>query len=274
MLRIFANFGNPRVSHRIKFIQSSGYDLIPFETSPLPIQREQSMRVPIFPTDIVANFIGEYIAPDVPLNTSVSGVGSPTPLPNATNQSNLEDRGKNLMFATAGALPTPVLVEKLAFYLEGYNAQITQELLVGFVHGFRLHFQGTHHAPFSLNLQSALQKPEIVDRKLYKEICEGRIRGLFVQPPFYNLKVSPLGVIPKKQPGEYRMIHHLSFPYGGSVNYFIPAELCSMHYVSVDDAVKIIKLIGPQCHLAKTYVGSAFCIIHVNPADCYLLGMH
>lgn len=96
----------------------------------------------------------------------------------------------------------------------------------------------------------------------------------FVQPPFYNLKVSSLGVIPKKQPGEYCMIHHLSFPYGGSVNYFIPAELCSVHYVSVDDAVKIIKLIGPQCHLAKTYVGSAFCIIHVNPADCYLLGMH
>ena len=136
------------------------------------------MRVPIFPTDIVGNFIGEYIAPDVPLNTSVSGVGSPSPLSNANNQSNLQDRGKNLMFPTAGALPTPVLVEKVAFYLEGYNAQFTQELLVGFVHGFRLHFQGTHHGPpFSLNLQSALQKPEIVDRKLYKEICEGRIRG-------------------------------------------------------------------------------------------------
>ena len=105
------------------------------------------MRVPLFPTDIVENFIGEYIAPDVPLNTSVSGVGSPTPLPNANNQSNLQDRGKNLMFPTAGALPTPVLVENLAFYLEGYNAQFTQELLVGFVHGFRLHFQGTHHDP-------------------------------------------------------------------------------------------------------------------------------
>ena len=130
------------------------------------------MRVPRFPTDIVGNFIGEYIAPDVPLNTSVSGVGSPTPLPNANNQSNLQDREKKkLMFSTAGALQTPVLVEKLAFYLEGYNAQFTQELLVGFVHGFRLHFQGTHHGPFSLNLQSALQKPQIVDRKLDKEIC-------------------------------------------------------------------------------------------------------
>ena len=114
------------------------------------------MRVPIFPTDIVGNLIGEYIAPDVPLNTCVSSLGSPTPLPNVNNQSNLQDKGKNLIFPTARALPTPVLVEKLAFYLEGYNAQFTQELLVGFVHGFRLHFQGTRHGHFSSNLQSAL----------------------------------------------------------------------------------------------------------------------
>ena len=224
--------------------------------------------------DIVGNFIGEYIAPDVLLNTSVSGVGSLTRLPNAHNQSSLQDKGKNLMFPTAGALPTPVLVEKLAFYLEGYDAKISQELVAGFVYGFRLHFQGTQQGQFSSNLQSALQNPEIVDRKLAKEICEGRIRGPFVQPPFYNLKVSPLGVIPKKQPGEYRMIHHLSFPSGGSVNDFIPSELCSVHYASVDDAVKMIKKLGPNCHLAKTDVRSAFRIIPVNPADYYLLGMH
>ena len=41
------------------------------------------------------------------------------------------------------------------------------------------------------------------------------------------------------------MIHHLSFPYGGSVNDFIPEELCSVHYASVNDAVKIMEQIGP-----------------------------
>ena len=112
---IFVNFGNPKVPNGIKFIQSSGKDLIPFETSPLTIQRELSMRVPTFPTDIVGSFIGGFIAPDVVLNTSVSSVGSPTTLPNANNQSSLQDKGKNVMFPTAGALPTPVLVEKLAF---------------------------------------------------------------------------------------------------------------------------------------------------------------
>jgi len=57
------------------------------------------------------------------------------------------------MFPKAGALPTPVLVEKLAFYLEGCNAQNSQELVAGFVYGFRLHFQGTQHGQFSSNLQ-------------------------------------------------------------------------------------------------------------------------
>ena len=96
-----------------------------------PIHREQSMRVPLFQTDIVGNFIGEYIALDVPLNTSVSGVGSPNPLPNAKTKAICRAREKNLMFPTAGALPKPVLLERLAFYLEGYNAQFTQERLVG-----------------------------------------------------------------------------------------------------------------------------------------------
>jgi len=47
-----------------------------------------------------------------------------------------------------------------------------------------------------------------------------------------------------------------------------------VHYASVDDAVTMIKKIGPNCHLAKTDVRSAFRIIPVNPADYYLLGMH
>ena len=34
------------------------------------------------------------------------------------------------------------------------------------------------------------------------------------------LQCSPLGLVPKKQPGEYRLIHHLSYPNGASINDF------------------------------------------------------
>lgn len=85
--------------------------------------------------------------------------------------------------------------------------------------------------------------------------------------------MSPLGVVPKKQPGEDIMIQHLSFPYGGLVNDFIPTQFCSVHYASVDDAIRMIKKLGPGCTLAKTDVRSAFRVIPVHPKDYHLLGM-
>ena len=142
-----------------------------------------------------------------------------------------------------------------------------------FLHGFRLHFQEPQIGHVSTNLLSAAQHPEIVDSKLAKEVLAGRVLGPFKHPPFDNFRVSPLGFVPKKQPGEYRMIHHLSFPHGGSVNDFIPSEFCSVYYASVDDAVRIIKKLGKGCTLAKTDVRSAFRIIPVHPKEHHLLGM-
>ena len=45
-----------------------------------------------------------------------------------------------------------------------------------------------------------------------------RIAGPFETQPFPVFHISPLGLIPKKVPGEFRMIYHLSFPEGQSVN--------------------------------------------------------
>ena len=134
-------------------------------------------------------------------------------------------------------------VKTLLFYLKGCDARCYKELLSGFVQG--LHFQVAQLGQFSNNLCSAFQQPDIVDNELRSEICEGRTRGPFEHHPFVNLKVSLLGVIPNKQPGEYRMIHRLSYPDRDSVNDDIPPDFCSVHYAMVDDAVRIIMKIGP-----------------------------
>ena len=68
--------------------------------------------------------------------------------------------GKNLLLPTTEALPTPVRVKRLLFYLfilECYDAYCYKELLSGFVQGFRLHFQGAQLDQFSDNLRSAFQ---------------------------------------------------------------------------------------------------------------------
>ena len=170
-------------------------------------------------------------------------------------------------------LPTPIKISKLEFYLDGYPPASKRYLLDGFLRGFSLDYVGYHETSFCNNLLSAIQNPSAVNEKLSKELKLGRIAGPFSEKPFSSLRLSPLGLIPKKAPGEFRLIHHLSFPYGTSVNSHIPTEASSVRYASIDDAIRIIRRTGRGCALAKTDVKNAFRLIPVNPNDYDLLGI-
>lgn len=97
-------------------------------------------------------------------------------------------------------------------------------------------------------------------------------RAPFDCPPFETLRISPLGIIPKKTPGKFRMIHHSSYPKRASINHSIPPEFSTVKYASVDDAISIIQRQGKGCAMAKTDVRSAFCIVPVHLSDYPLLG--
>ena len=56
----------------------------------------------------------------------------------------------------------------------------------------------------SKNLKSARMQPEITQQTIDKEVSEGRVVGPFSYPPLPNLRISPLGLVEKKQPGEYK----------------------------------------------------------------------
>ena len=126
---------------------------------------------------------------------------------------------------------------------------------------------------YTQKFTSALQNPEYVDKKLAQELAANRIAGPFTSPPFHSFCVSPLGLIPKKIPGDFRLIHHLSFPKGISINDGIASENTHVQYASVADAIRLIKRAGPDCYLAKTDIKSAFRIIPIHPNDYPLLGM-
>ena len=55
-------------------------------------------------------------------------------------------------------------------------------------------------------------------------------------PPTVNFVCSPTGLVPKKVEGEFRLIHHLSYPKGTSVNDGIPDYLSTVSYATVDTA--------------------------------------
>ena len=122
------------------------------------------------------------------------------------------------------------------------------------------------------NLKSCWDFPNIVLQKITSELNAGRVKGPFPHPPFTNFRVSPIGLVPKKNPGEFRLIHHLSHPQKHSVNDHIDPYFLSVRYTSFDDAVKRLVQLGRKTTMAKTDIDSAFHLILIHPNDHPLLG--
>ena len=107
-------------------------------------------------------------------------------------------------------LPTPVNPERLKHLLAGYEPTIADFLFHGFKNGFSIHFEGIHFSSDSNNLTSATENPSVVDAKIAKELEAHRLAGPFHNPPLTPFRISPLGVVPKKNFGEFRLIGSLS----------------------------------------------------------------
>ena len=69
-----------------------------------------------------------------------------------------------------------------------------------------------------------------------------------------------------------RVITDLSWPPYNSVNHFIDKELCRVSYVTIDDAVSLIKSCGKKALLLKVDIEDAYRNIVVQPEDWHLLG--
>lgn len=171
-------------------------------------------------------------------------------------------------------LPTPIDWRRLQSLLQGYDLDATQCLINGFKFGFRLHFEGELVTGICKNLKSACQYPDIVTSKLEKELKYGRIAGPFTNLPFKHFKTSPIGLVPKKTPNEFRLIHHLSYPKSAdtSVNAGIPQDYKSVSYSGVNDVILVLQNLGRGARMAKTDIESAFRILPIHPDDYHLLG--
>lgn len=167
---------------------------------------------------------------------------------------------------------SPINIEQLELSLRHYpNQSEANELIYGFRNGFSIGYEGPRR-PVGLQSQIWGEKAAIAREKICKEISLGRIAGPFLSPPFPTFRVSPIAVIPKKSSSEFRLIHNLSFPAGGSVNDCIDDRFCSVKYSSIDDAVNMIHKLGRNALLAKCDIKSAFRLLPLNPSDFDLMG--
>ena len=183
-----------------------------------------------------------------------------------------KDQTKNGVGAHPSKYPTPVRAARLEAWLEGYDGDQKQKLVFGFKRGFDVGYKGSLPRVRPHNLASALQNPEEVDKKLSKESSMNRIAGPFKQEPFSLFRTSPLGLVEKKIPGKFRLIHHLSYPPGNSINDGISPEDAHVRYQSIDNAVRQLQQLGQGCFLSKTDIADAFRIVPLHPSQYCLFG--
>ena len=142
----------------------------------------------------------------------------------STNQTKISPKNTN----SQPNLPTPIKPNTLSKWLWGYANKIT--IINGFTQGFHLHIKGQPEQITKHSHPSALALFDVVQAKIEKEVNLGRTAGPFKSPPFLNFTTSPLGAVPKKDPGEFRIIHDLSYPKNNSVNPCISKEDSAVSY--------------------------------------------
>ena len=108
--------------------------------------------------------------------------------------------------------------------------------------------------------------------KLKNEIDLGRMLGPFSTKPTSSLRISPIGLVHKSD-NSWRLISHLSFPSGSSVNDFIHEDFRRVKYSSFDKVVEIISSLGRSAKNGNIDIRQAFRLLIINPSDCDLMGI-
>ncbi|XP_053388195.1 uncharacterized protein LOC128551371 [Mercenaria mercenaria] len=168
---------------------------------------------------------------------------------------------------------TPINLDVLEGKIEKYpNTYDKAFILDGFKNGFKLNYTGPRFSIHSSNLLSAQTNAENLNSKLQEDASLGRIIGPFSSSPMSNLRINPVGLVPKNT-GGLRLITNLSFPPGFSVNDYIDPQYSHVKYSSFDNAVKMVQTIGKSAFMAKADISSAFNLCPIWPGDFDLLGI-
>ena len=107
-------------------------------------------------------------------------------------------------------------------------------------------------------MPSACALGHVVVECLAKKLKCGSIAGPFSAPPVHKLHFNRFGLVPKSEPGQWRMINVLSFPSGFGVNDGIPDSEAHVKFSSVDDAIGMMIRCGRGCLMAKFDIKAAY----------------
>ena len=89
---------------------------------------------------------------------------------------------------------------------------------------------------------------EAAMQKVQKEVALKRIAGPFEAPPLEHFKCSPLSMREKSTPGQFCLLHNLSYPHDDTaVNANIPVHKAKTSYSNIDDALDDLPCQNGHC---------------------------
>ena len=159
----------------------------------------------------------ENSATGAPVHTNICAVDVTGPIPKPSVERLLDHSGNRQAISpslypagdkTHTPLPSPINVQALEALLVGYDRDKRNFLTQGFHmgNGFRICYGGQPRTEICKNHPSALLNKNLISEKIQQELKLGRIAGPFKNHPFTNFRSSPLGLVPKKEPGTFRLI--------------------------------------------------------------------
>lgn len=169
-----------------------------------------------------------------------------------------------------GRVSTPVHIDKLTFVLGDYpDRSFVRYLLDGLENGFFTGLQSIPKLSFECkHLLSSRAHPEITKELVNTEVKKGFMIGPFTEIPYAVYRVNPTGIAEGKYSKKKRIIVDLSAPHNNdehmSLNDLISKADFPLNYVTIDQAVNIIRKRGRGSWLCKTDITDAFKIMPIH----------
>ena len=113
--------------------------------------------------------------------------------------------------------------ETWAHYLRNYLDCDKAKMLLNYIkNGVPIGYNGPQISDVQKNWPSVNKFESKVRYIIPSDIKQGRIAGLFREPPFRYYRACSMGAFHKKRSQNIRLVYDLSYPPNSSVNYYVP----------------------------------------------------
>jgi hypothetical protein len=172
---------------------------------------------------------------------------------------------------------TPLRLDRWRHHLGSFNlineyAELLHGIEFGFSYKSSLSITETRVYP---NMRSAREYPEVIDKKIEKELAAGRYKGPYTKAELESLIgpfiAHPLGVVKKDATSKPRLVEDLSYPHDGdSVNSLTDVSDMTLDWGGLAETIEIMVCAPEGTQAASLDIEHAYRNIGITPDDFWL----